>query len=142
MFKGIKGEPLSVGRKTRAIPPAIMRALTTRDGGCRFPGCTHTRFADGHHIKHWADGGETSLSNLVLLCRHHHRLVHEGGFGCEVNNAGDVVFKSPRGNFISESIRHGDNGSSDKAGGLASGSAGLRACGFTDLRDEMAGRAV
>lgn len=97
MIKGIKGEPLSVGRKTRSIPPAILRALHARDGGCRFPGCTNSRFVDGHHIRHWADGGETSLKNLVLLCRHHHGLVHEGGFGCELSANGSVVFKSPRG---------------------------------------------
>lgn len=72
-------EPLNVGRRTRSIPPAIRRALNSRDQGCRFPGCTHTRYVDGHHIRHWADGGETKLSNLLLLCRFHHRLVHEGG---------------------------------------------------------------
>ena len=105
IFKGIRGEPLSVGRKTRSIPPAIMRALRVRDGGCRFPGCTHTRFVDGHHIKHWADGGETKLTNLVLLCRRHHGLVHEGGFGCEVNRYGAVVFKSPRGNVIPDAFQ-------------------------------------
>jgi hypothetical protein len=54
-----RGEPLDVGRKTRAIPPAMRRALAARDKGCRFPGCTHTRFVDGHHVRHWADGGET-----------------------------------------------------------------------------------
>ena len=73
-----RGEPLDVGRKTRAIPPALRRALASRDKGCRFPGCTHTRYVDGHHVKHWADGGETRLSNLVTLCRFHHRAVHEG----------------------------------------------------------------
>jgi len=104
IIKNMKGEPLSVGRKTRAIPPAIMRALRVRDGGCRFPGCTNSRFADGHHIRHWADGGETRLDNLVLLCRRHHGLVHEGGFGCEVNRHGHVVFKSPRGNVIPEAF--------------------------------------
>lgn len=104
LFKNAGGEPLSVGRKTRAIPPSILRALRVRDGGCRFPGCTHTRFVDGHHIRHWADGGDTSLDNLVLLCRHHHGLVHEGGFGCEVNRHGAVVFKSPRGNVIPEAF--------------------------------------
>ncbi len=57
------GEPLSVGRKTRTIPPAIRRALKRRDGGCRFPGCTCTRFVDAHHIRHWADGGETSMDD-------------------------------------------------------------------------------
>ena len=74
------GEVLSVGRRTRAIPPALKRALNARDRGCRFPGCSHTRFVEGHHVKHWADGGETKLSNLVTLCTRHHRLVHEGGF--------------------------------------------------------------
>ena len=74
------GEPLDVGRKTRVIPPAIHRALRRRDRGCRFPGCVNTRFVDGHHIRHWADGGATRLDNLVLLCRHHHRLLHEGGY--------------------------------------------------------------
>jgi Domain of unknown function (DUF222)/HNH endonuclease len=90
------GEPLSVGRKTRSIPPAIRRALRERDGGCRFPGCTRHRYVDGHHIVHWADGGETSIDNLVLLCRHHHRLVHEGGFVCERPASGEVVFKDRR----------------------------------------------
>ena len=51
-----RGEPLSVGRRTRAIPAPIKRALKARDGGCRFPGCTHTRFTEGHHIEHWANG--------------------------------------------------------------------------------------
>ena len=74
------GEPLDVGRKTRVIPPSIRRALKRRDGGCRFPGCTNTKFVDGHHIVHWADGGPTCLDNLVSLCRFHHRLVHEGGY--------------------------------------------------------------
>jgi hypothetical protein len=90
------GEPLSVGRKTRSIPPAIRRALWLRDGGCRFPGCTHDRFVDGHHIVHWADGGVTSMDNLILLCRHHHRLVHEGGFVCEKTASGEVIFKDRR----------------------------------------------
>jgi hypothetical protein len=86
------GEPLSIGRRSRSIPAAIRRALRIRDGGCRFPGCTHTRFVDGHHIVHWADGGETSLENLILLCRHHHHLVHEGGFTCERSKDGEVYF--------------------------------------------------
>jgi len=81
VLENAEGEPLDVGRKTRVIPPALRRALKRRDGGCRFPGCTHTRFVDGHHIEHWADGGETRLDNLVSLCRQHHRLLHEGGYG-------------------------------------------------------------
>ncbi len=90
------GEPLSIGRRSRSIPPPMRRALRIRDGGCRFPGCTNTRFVDGHHIKHWADGGDTSLDNLVLLCRHHHHLVHEGGFACEKSADGEVYFKDQR----------------------------------------------
>jgi Domain of unknown function (DUF222)/HNH endonuclease len=73
------GEALSVGRKTRAVPPALRRAVEARDGGCRFPGCGHRRFLDAHHLVHWAHGGETAKGNLIMLCRHHHRLVHEGG---------------------------------------------------------------
>ncbi len=73
-----RGEPLNVGRKTRTIPPAIRRALNSRDRGCRFPGCTFTRYVDGHHVKHRVHGGETKLANLVTLCRFHHRQVHEG----------------------------------------------------------------
>lgn len=93
LFKDQHGEPLSIGRKSRTIPPPMRRALQARDGGCRFPGCTHTRFVDGHHLQHWAEGGETSLDNLVLLCRHHHHLVHDGGFACEKDDKGKVRFR-------------------------------------------------
>jgi hypothetical protein len=95
-----KGEPLSVGRKTRTIPPAIRRALQHRDKGCRFPGCTCSRFVDAHHIKHWADGGETGLNNLVLLCRRHHRLVHEEGFGVHSPADGLICFTDPQGRSL------------------------------------------
>ena len=81
------GVPLSVGRKTRTIPAAIQRALRLRDRTCRFPGCTHSRYVDGHHIKHWANGGETALANLMLLCSAHHTLLHEGGCRVEANCA-------------------------------------------------------
>jgi hypothetical protein len=86
------GQPLDVGRKTRTIPPAIRRALNSRDRGCRFPGCTHTRYVDGHHIEHWANGGATRLANLVSLCRFHHRQVHEGGVSIQVLNDGALRF--------------------------------------------------
>ena len=79
MREGPDGAVLDVGRKTRTIPAAIRRALAARDARCRFPGCTARR-CDAHHITHWCDGGRTSLDNLMLLCRRHHRLVHEGGF--------------------------------------------------------------
>src|ERR1700722_17094882 len=91
------GEPLDVGRKTRSIPPAIRRALRSRDAGCRFPGCTHDRYVDAHHIEHWADGGETKLSNLVTLCRLHHRLVHEGQIRIETPPEGGWRFVRPDG---------------------------------------------
>ena len=94
------GEPLSIGRKSRTIPPAIRRALQRRDGGCRFPGCTCSRFVDAHHIQHWADGGETAMDNLILLCRHHHRLVHEGGFGICTSTQGVIEFSNPTGEII------------------------------------------
>ena len=96
-----EGQPLSIGRKSRAIPPALRRALRVRDDGCRFPGCTNTSFIDGHHVKHWADGGETSLDNLVQLCRHHHRLMHEGGFSCERRDDGAFIFTGPQNQRLS-----------------------------------------
>ena len=74
------GEPLSVGRKTRTVPSAMRRALQNRDRRCRYPGCDNSRFLDAHHIEHWSQGGETKLSNLVLLCGRHHRFLHEGGY--------------------------------------------------------------
>jgi hypothetical protein len=102
---GHDGQPLSVGRKSRTIPPAIRRALQRRDSGCRFPGCTATRFVDAHHITHWADGGETSMNNLVLLCGRHHHLVHEGGFGLEKVD-GEFRFSNPQGHVMPNSA-HG-----------------------------------
>lgn len=94
------GEPLSVGRKTRSIPPAVRRALRSRDGGCRFPGCTAHRFVDAHHIEHWADGGTTELANLVHLCRRHHRLVYEGRFRLEARAGRELVFRRPDGTAL------------------------------------------
>ena len=93
------GRPLSVGRRTRSIPPAMRRALRSRDRGCAFPGCWQRHRVDAHHIEHWADGGRTDLSNLVLLCRHHHRLVHEGGYA--VGRSGrELVFYGPDGHAL------------------------------------------
>jgi hypothetical protein len=92
-----KGEPLDVGRKTRTIPPGIRRALNSRDKGCRFPGCSFKRYVDGHHVKHWAEGGETKLSNLVTLCRFHHRLVHEGQVVVQTFDDGAFRFVRPDG---------------------------------------------
>jgi 5-methylcytosine-specific restriction endonuclease McrA len=71
------------GRRTRTIPRALRRALRRRDRACCFPGCENRRFLDAHHIDHWAKGGETTLENLLLLCRRHHRAVDEGGYSVD-----------------------------------------------------------
>jgi len=79
MVLGSGSEVLDVGRKTRTTPAAIRRALEQRDGGCTWKGCTaRASWTDAHHIVHWADGGDTALYNLVLLCRRHHTATHEG----------------------------------------------------------------
>ncbi|MCZ7533854.1 MAG: HNH endonuclease [Acidimicrobiia bacterium] len=73
-----EGEPLNVGRQSRTVTPAIRRALDLRDGGCIWNGCdAPPSWCDAHHLIHWVDGGETSLTNMVLLCRRHHRAAHE-----------------------------------------------------------------
>jgi hypothetical protein len=95
------GRVLDAGRRTRTIPPALRRALEVRDRGCRFPGCG-LRFTDAHHVRHWADAGETSLGNCLLLCSHHHRLVHEGGWRVQWWGGRIPVFIDPRGNAHSD----------------------------------------
>ena len=97
---GSGGSQLNVGRRTRQIPPAIRRALSLRDRGCRFPGCTHTRFLHGHHLRHWLHGGETSLGNLVQLCTAHHHLVHEGGWRVQLDADGALAFTAPDGQAL------------------------------------------
>jgi hypothetical protein len=97
-----RGE-IEVRGKTRAVPARLRRALEVRDRGCRFPGCG-SRFTDAHHIKHWADGGATHVGNLILLCKTHHRLLHEGGFRLQPNpdRPDRPTFISPRGIPIPE----------------------------------------
>jgi hypothetical protein len=95
------GRAIEVGVRARTIPPAIRRALQHRDQGCRFPGCG-VRFGQGHHIRHWAHGGPTTLSNLTMLCRRHHRAVHEEGYQVKRLPGGDLEFKSPCGWVIPE----------------------------------------
>ena len=94
MLEDEMGKTIDVGRKTRTIPAALRRALDARDGGCRFPGCTNRIFTDAHHVEHWLDGGETSLDNTVLLCRRHHRYLHEHGFSLE-REGERLVFRDP-----------------------------------------------
>ena len=93
------GQPLAVGRNSRTPNRAQRRALGVRDGGCAFPGCTAERWLDAHHIVHWTTGGDTDLDNLVLLCRHHHRLHHEGGYIIQANE-GRPRFRRPDGTPI------------------------------------------
>jgi Domain of unknown function (DUF222)/HNH endonuclease len=88
--------PLEVGRRTPVVPAALRRAVVVRDAGCRFPGCDRPPgWCDAHHVVHWADGGATSLDNLVLLCRPHHRLVHRR-FSLAIED-GRAVFRRPDG---------------------------------------------
>ncbi|MDE0447268.1 MAG: HNH endonuclease signature motif containing protein, partial [Spirochaetaceae bacterium] len=94
---GADGEVLDVGRRTRTVPTALRRALQSRDRNqCQFPGC-ESRHCDAHHVMHWADGGETQLSNLVLACKFHHRAVHEEGFQVVADGAGGFLFLRPNG---------------------------------------------
>jgi hypothetical protein len=89
------GAPLNVGRRQRTLSTALKRALRARDRHCTWPGCHHERFVEAHHIHHWADGGETSLANLTLLCSAHHKLLHEGGYSMERRGDGTFYFARP-----------------------------------------------
>jgi 5-methylcytosine-specific restriction endonuclease McrA len=93
------GRMVEISARTRTISPALRRALQHRDHGCRFPGCG-LPFSQGHHIRHWAQGGPTTLSNLTLLCRRHHRSVHEDGFQVERLPDGELEFRRPDGRLL------------------------------------------
>jgi hypothetical protein len=98
-----RSEPLDIGRRTPVIPPAMRRAVIVRDRRCRFPGCDrpHT-WCDAHHVIHWADGGPTAMSNLMLLCRRHHRLIHRrSGFTVELLDS-RPVFRRPDGSILED----------------------------------------
>src|SRR5881296_161450 len=101
MRHGLDGRVVEVAARTRTIPPALRRALHHRDRGCRFPGCG-VRFGQGHHIRHWAQGGPTTLSNLALLCRRHHRAVHEEGYQLDRQPDGELRFRQPDGRLVPE----------------------------------------
>jgi hypothetical protein len=101
MREDADGNLLEVGARTRTIPPALRRALHHRDRSCRFPGC-RVRFGQGHHIRHWAHGGPTTLANLALLCRRHHRAVHEEGFHVDRKPDGELQFRRPDGRILPE----------------------------------------
>ncbi|MDO8474822.1 MAG: DUF222 domain-containing protein [Candidatus Rokubacteria bacterium] len=95
------GRLVEIGARTRTIPPALRRALLHRDRGCRFPGCG-LPFGQGHHVRHWAQGGPTTLSNLALLCRRHHRAVHEEGYQVDRQPDGALRFRRPNGRPLPE----------------------------------------
>jgi hypothetical protein len=95
---GTRGEVLDVGRSSRLVTPGIWRALVARDRHCRFPGCRRPPLmCHAHHVRHWIDLGPTSLDNLLLLCSHHHRLVHAGPWRVDLDPTGDVLFLPPPG---------------------------------------------
>jgi hypothetical protein len=96
-----EGRLVEIGARTRTIPPALRRALQQRDQGCRFPGCG-VRVGQGHHLHHWAQGGPTTLSNLALLCRRHHRAVHEEGYQVARGPDGVLRFHRPDGRVLPE----------------------------------------
>ncbi|HYN96039.1 MAG TPA: HNH endonuclease signature motif containing protein, partial [Pilimelia sp.] len=94
-----RGQPVEVGRSHRLVPAWLRKALHARDRGCRFPGCgAPSAWSDAHHVVPWARGGRTDAGNLVLLCRWHHSLVHEGGWSVEIDGAtGAVTVRRPGG---------------------------------------------
>ncbi len=98
-----RGAVLNIGRRSRVVPRRIAQALRIRDGGCRFPGCGQRRWTDAHHIRHWMDGGETSLDNLITLCRFHHRSLHRGEYWIERGAGSEVLFRDPQNRCIETS---------------------------------------
>ncbi len=99
LWHAADGRTVAAGRRTRTISPGLRRALEHRDRGCRFPGCG-ARLCDAHHVQHWADGGTTDLTNTVLLCRFHHRVLHEDGFSMELKPNGEARFYRPDGSLL------------------------------------------
>jgi hypothetical protein len=95
------GRVVGIGRRGRSVPDQLHRVLRHRDEGtCRFPGCERKRWLHAHHLVHWADGGGTTLDNLVLLCHAHHRLLHEDGWRTSGHPARDFRFHDPTGRRI------------------------------------------
>jgi hypothetical protein len=117
MVHDARGRTVSVGSRRRTVPASLRRALEWRDHGCRFPGCGITR-VDAHHVRHWADGGATRLDNLLLLCRRHHRAVHEDGYRVTLGRDGEPVFWSPDGRVLPE-VPRVPGGATMPAGGAA-----------------------
>jgi len=112
-----KGSPLDVGRKQRTLSTSLRRALYARDRHCTFPGCHRKRYLDGHHLKHWINGGETKPDNLSLLCSYHHRLLHEGGFSIAKESDESLRFVTADGRTIPRAGHRLDDFVDDGIGG-------------------------
>ena len=108
------GRPLDVGRKHRVVSGALKKAVFARDRTCTFPGCHHTRYLDAHHVQHWADGGETNLENLLLLCTAHHTLVHEGGFSIRRYRDARWYFVRPDGRPVEVPSSSAEDGADEE----------------------------
>jgi hypothetical protein len=100
VLEGPEHEPVGIGRRSRQVPGWLWRVLWRRDQGCRFPGCERQRWIQNHHIRHWTNNGPTDKHNLVLLCWHHHHLVHEGGWQLSGDPDSWLDFISPTGNIV------------------------------------------
>jgi len=99
-----QGIVLNIGRRSRIVPRAMSHALRIRDGGCVYPSCCQKHYTDTHHIKHWAEGGETSMANLATLCRYHHGLLHKREYHLHRDESGDLVFTNNRNEVITRSF--------------------------------------
>ena len=115
------GSVLDVGRRRRTVGWRLRKALEARDGGCRFPACESRARTHAHHVTPWAEGGETAMNNLVLLCPFHHRAVHEGGWRVEMDEWGAPRFLNPLG------VRRPVVPDSPDLGGLVPGDGAARA---------------
>jgi hypothetical protein len=100
-----QGNPLYMGRRSRLVRGALRRAVEARDGHCRFPGCNRRGRVDAHHAVHWLHGGRTDIDNVLLLCRFHHRAMHEGGWHAQPDSERGFVFHSPTGRILDASPR-------------------------------------
>jgi len=122
MLQDGDGKPVNVSTRTRSIPPSLRRAVHARDQGCDFPGCGERSFTDIHHIRHRAQGGDNSMVNLAELCWHHHRLVHEGGWGLRRGRPGHLIAIRPDG---TELDTHDGPGFDHRGIGLRNGERGV-----------------
>src|SRR5699024_4437113 len=117
---------IDVGRRSRRPNASLLRALWNRDGGCVYPACARRRYLHGHHIVHWADGGPTTLENMVLLCGQHHRCLHEGGFSLARAHDGALRFVDGNGKILSMGGFETNTSESSNPGSESTGSESAR----------------